>query len=166
MTEIITAIIVEVITIFGIATKELKRGSGSEFPIGYLGICTELRPEKFLRKLAGKNDLEDALRRLDRLTQEEARAVLAENLKVAQNVRDEVKVVGGNVERVEDKVEVVGEKVDDVGEKVDDVGEKVDDVGEKVDDIGHNVQCVEEKVQVLIDGTQGMSSRSPIPPNL
>ena len=68
---------VEVITIFGIATKELKRGPGSEFPIGHLGICAELGVEKFLRKLAGKNDLEDALNNLDRLTQEESRAVLA-----------------------------------------------------------------------------------------
>ena len=34
VTDIITAIMVEVIAIFGIATKELKRGSGSEFLIG------------------------------------------------------------------------------------------------------------------------------------
>ena len=34
MTEIITQILVEVLRIFGIATKELKRGSASEFPIG------------------------------------------------------------------------------------------------------------------------------------
>ena len=36
MTEIIAAILAEVLTIFGIATKELRRGSGSEFPIGFL----------------------------------------------------------------------------------------------------------------------------------
>ena len=36
MIEIITAIMAEVLTIFGIATKELRRGSGSEFLIGYL----------------------------------------------------------------------------------------------------------------------------------
>ncbi|KAI9452038.1 hypothetical protein BJY52DRAFT_1418857 [Lactarius psammicola] len=36
MTDIITEIMVEVIRIFGIATKELRRGSASEFPIGCL----------------------------------------------------------------------------------------------------------------------------------
>ena len=36
MTEIITEIMVEVLRIFGIATKELRRGSASEFRIGYL----------------------------------------------------------------------------------------------------------------------------------
>jgi hypothetical protein len=32
MTDIITEIMVEVLKIFGIATKELRRGSASEFP--------------------------------------------------------------------------------------------------------------------------------------
>ena len=134
-----------------------------------------MRVEKFLRRLAGKTDLEDALKKLDRLTQEEARAVLSENLKVAQSVRDEVKVVGGNVGRVEDKVEDVGEKVEEIGGKVEDVGSKMEDMGDKVtdtydkvevigdklDDIGDNVLCVEEKVQVLIEGTRRMPSQSP-----
>jgi hypothetical protein len=78
-------------------------------------------------------DLEDSLKKLDRLTQEEARMALSEILKITHNTRDEVKVVGG-------KVEIVGDKVADVGEKVDGVGEKVDDVG--------------DKVQVVIDGAQ------------
>jgi len=33
MTRIITEIMVEVLTIFGIATKEMKRGSTSESPL-------------------------------------------------------------------------------------------------------------------------------------
>jgi methyl-accepting chemotaxis protein len=78
--------------------------------------------------LAGKTDLEDALKKLDRLTQEEARAVLAENLKVTQNVRDEVQVVGSNVERVEDKVEDVGDKVKDVGDRVEEIGDQVEEI--------------------------------------
>ena len=40
MIDIITQIMVEVLKIFGIATKELRRGSTSEFPI----VCsTKLR---------------------------------------------------------------------------------------------------------------------------
>ena len=34
MTDIFTEIMVEVLAIFGIATKDLARGSASEFPIG------------------------------------------------------------------------------------------------------------------------------------
>ncbi|KAH9071664.1 hypothetical protein EDB83DRAFT_2517478 [Lactarius deliciosus] len=77
MTNIITKIMVEVLTIFGIATKELRRGSA----------------KKFLKKLAGRTDLEDAVKKLDRLTQEEARMALAEILKMTHIVRDDVKVI-------------------------------------------------------------------------
>jgi hypothetical protein len=90
MTDIITEIMVEVLKVFGVATKELRRGSASEFPIGCLLIVIERRVERFLRKLTGMTDLEDAIKKLDRLTQEEARMALAEVLKITSNVRDNV----------------------------------------------------------------------------
>ncbi|KAF8264625.1 hypothetical protein EI94DRAFT_1738001 [Lactarius quietus] len=174
MTDIITEIMAEVLKIFGIATKELRRGSA----------------KKFLRKLAGMADLESALKRLDRLTQEEARMALAEVLKITHDVRDEVREVDGKVESVQDKVDDIGDKVADVGDriedmgdavddiddkvediryqaedirdqvedigiKVEDIGDKVEDIGYKVEDIGDKVQCVDERVQVVInDGRQ------------
>ena len=74
MTETISQILVEVLKIFGIATKELKRGSTGKFSdrlLCVIRILTKLCVEKFLRRLAGMTDLEDALKKLDRLTQEE-----------------------------------------------------------------------------------------------
>ena len=115
MTDIITEIMVEVLSTFGIATKELRRGSASEFPIGLLSLSTELGVEKFLRRLAGKTDLKDALQKLDRLTQEEARMAVAEVLRITHDVRDEVKAVEGKVESTGDKV---AEKVQCVDQKV------------------------------------------------
>ena len=118
-------------------------------------------------------DLEDSLKKLDRLTQEEARMALSEVLKITHHTRDEVKVVDGKVEIVGDKVEVVGDKVadvgdkvDDVGDKLDDVGDKVEDLGDKVEDIGDNVHCVDQKVQVVIDRARGLSPHSLIPSNI
>ena len=146
MTDIITQILVEVLKIFGIATRELKRGSASEF-LTYCDYnpCQTARAEKFLRKLAGMADLEDSLKKLDRLTQEEARMANAEVLRITQSIRDGVEVVDGKVEEVGDKVEGVGDKVEEVGDKVGDIGDKV--------------QCIDDKVQVVIDGTQGLSSQ-------
>ena len=89
-------------------------------------------------------DLEEALKKLDRLTQEEARMALAEMLSITHNVRDEVKIVDGKVERVENKVEVVGDKVCD----------KVEGVGDKVGDLSDKVKSVDNKVQVVIDGAR------------
>ena len=65
------------------------------------------RIEKFLRRLAGMADLEDALKKLDRLTQEEARLANVEVLRLAHSIRDGVEIVDGKVEEVGDKVQVV-----------------------------------------------------------
>jgi copper chaperone CopZ len=43
-----------------------------------------------VKKLLGKNEVEDALKRLDALTQEEVRMATAEVLKVTQSVDDKV----------------------------------------------------------------------------
>ncbi|KAH9037502.1 hypothetical protein EDB85DRAFT_2273400, partial [Lactarius pseudohatsudake] len=49
MTDIIVKIMVEVFSILGMVTKEVRQG----------------RTKKYLKKLAGRNDVEDALQRLD-----------------------------------------------------------------------------------------------------
>ena len=77
-------------------------------------MSTELGVEKFLKRLAGRTDLDDALKRLDRLTQEEARMAVAEVLRITQSVREEVKVVEG-------KVESTGEKLEDTANVVDEI---------------------------------------------
>ena len=186
MTDIITQILVEVLKIFGIATKEMKRGSASKFwRIGCVyGSSLNYRIEKFLRKLAGMSDLEDALKKLDRLTQEEARMSNAEVLRLAQSIHD-------GVENVDGKVEEVGDKVGDVGDKVQCVDDKVQvvidgalalfcqlktflryiisdgkqarvaakEISDKVSDVGVKVERVDDKVQVVIDGARGLSGR-------
>jgi hypothetical protein len=48
-------------------------------------------PEKYLRRLLNKSDIEDALRRLDMLTQEEARMAIAEVLKVTHMMDDKMR---------------------------------------------------------------------------
>ena len=112
-----------------------------------------------MRKLLGKNDIEDALKRLDTLTMEEARMAIAENLKVTNRVDDKVDKMDGKVDMVDDKVDKVDDKVDKVDDKVDKVGSKVDKVDEKVeevdtkvDKVDDKIDSVDNKVTVLIDG--------------
>ena len=52
--------------------------------------------EKFGKRLIGRADMEDALKRLDKLTQEEARMATAEVLRVTHAVDDKVaEVING-----------------------------------------------------------------------
>ena len=67
-------------------------------------LFTERCPEKYGRKLIGKTDMEDALKRLDKLTQEEARMATAEVLKITHTIDDGVKDVREQVLAVDDKV--------------------------------------------------------------
>ena len=68
---------------------------------------TEDYSEKFLKRLAGRTDLEDALKKLDNLTHEEARMAIAQNLKATQNVDARVRGVDAKVDSVGSGVKVL-----------------------------------------------------------
>jgi hypothetical protein len=63
--------------------------------------------EKFGKKLIGKTDLEDALKRLDKLTQDEARMATAEVLRATHAINERVLAV-------DDRVASVGNQVAEV----------------------------------------------------
>jgi hypothetical protein len=118
MRDIIVKIMVEVLGIFGIVTKEMKEGRASELILDDTFPVADRDPEKYLKKLVGRRDIEDALIRLDKLTQEEARMATAQLLKVAHRVEDGVKTIGGEIKGVDDKVKGVDDKVKGVDDKV------------------------------------------------
>ena len=61
-----------------------------------------------MKKLTGNNEIEDALKRLDRLTQEEARMASAQLLQIADGIDSEVREIASNVIVVDNKlVEVI-----------------------------------------------------------
>ena len=51
---------------------------------------TELSAERYLTRLSGRTDIEDALKRLDKLTNEEARMATARILKATCNIDNNV----------------------------------------------------------------------------
>jgi hypothetical protein len=104
MTDIIVKIMVEVLSILGIVTKEVKQGRTSMSFLGDLSPNTNFRAERFFKKLVGMKDVEDALQRLDKLTQEEARMAAAETLKITRGIDDKVEGVDSKVQGVDHKV--------------------------------------------------------------
>jgi hypothetical protein len=63
--------------------------------------------EKFGKKLIGKTDLEDALKRLDKLTQDEARMATAEVLRATHAINDIVASVDNKVTEVVGGVQTI-----------------------------------------------------------
>jgi pyruvate-formate lyase len=95
MMDIIVKIMVEVLLILGIITKEIKQGRMSmSFP-AHNSSKVDVR---HLKMLVGWAEIEDSLQRLDGLTQEEARMAAAEILKIARGIDDKVKTVSGKVD--------------------------------------------------------------------
>ena len=56
-------------------------------------MSANLSIEKYLKKLIGKKEMEDALNRLDKLTQDEARMATAEILRLTRIVDNKVTTV-------------------------------------------------------------------------
>jgi hypothetical protein len=114
MMEMIVHIMVEVLSILGIAMKEIKQGRMSEQFTSIMSPLTERCSEKYGKKLVGKTDLEDALKRLDNLTQEEARMAAVEVLRATRIIDERVRGVSKQVLVVDDRVASVDDKVAEV----------------------------------------------------
>ena len=80
MTDMMVEVMVEVLSVLAIVTVEIKQRRRSQFITREFWVLTHISPEKLLNKLLGRNDVEDALKRLDKLTQEEAKMATAEVL--------------------------------------------------------------------------------------
>ena len=71
-------------------------------------------PEKVGKRLIGRADMEDALKRLDKLTQEEAQMATAEVLRTTHAIDKSVLAVDDRVAGVGDRVASVDDKVAEV----------------------------------------------------
>ncbi len=131
MTDIIVRIMVEVLSILGIVMKEVgRRRTSMSFPID-ISPNTDFHPDRYLRRLVGRKDVEEALWQLDKLTQEEARMAAAEALTITCGIDN---------------------RVEDVYEGVQSVDMKVDDIDYKVRSVKRKVQGVDHKVGSVIQG--------------
>ena len=90
MIDMIVKIMVEIISILSIATVEIKQRRRSELIASNLSFLSQISLGKYLNRLLGKTDIETALKRLDMLTQEEARMAIAEVLKVTHIMDDKM----------------------------------------------------------------------------
>ena len=111
---------------------------------------TEGRSEKYAKKLFGRTEVEDALKRLDKLTQEEARMAAAQNLKVTHTVDERVKGVVDTVEAIDNKVADVDDRVASVKAKV----VTIDDRVKEIVGLLSNLTSADYVVLLILSGNQ------------
>ena len=92
---------------------------------------TERCPERYMKKLIGRTEIEDGLKRLDKLTQEEARMAAAQNLKVTHAVAETVVAIDNRVDEVDDRVAGVSDQVAGVDDRVQQMAEETKRMAEE-----------------------------------
>ena len=95
MKDIIVKMMVELVSVLALARKQIKQGRFSKciLTMSYYAATAYLDVEQFAKKLLGDTEIESILRRLDRLTQEEARMMDAQILEVVYGLMSNMKVV-------------------------------------------------------------------------
>lgn len=101
MTDLIIKIMVESLSVFAIATKQIQQGRFSECAITYTLPVAHYVTEKFATKLLGRREIVVAvLQRLDRLTQDEARITVVPFFGVVHGLVGDVKAVMEGAQRL------------------------------------------------------------------
>ena len=152
MTDVIVKIMIEVISILGIVTKEVGQGRTSTLFLAYLFLKIDRRAGRYLKKLVGRKDVENALQRLDKLTQEEVRMAAVEALAITRNIDDKVNGVNKKLEGVDERVQDVDGRVKGVEHMVQGVDYVAKDVSHRVKGVDHMVTGVDHKVALVYKG--------------
>ncbi|KAH9040411.1 hypothetical protein EDB85DRAFT_2286673 [Lactarius pseudohatsudake] len=128
MTDVMVKTMVEVLDILATATEEMKQCRAN------LDI--------FLKKAVGVTNLEGGIKKLDKLTNEEARLANAVVLKVTHMIDEKAMEVSDGVKAVEKNV--VGAQAREIDENILGVRAKVKDVDGEVQVVNNSVKVIEE----------------------
>ena len=101
MTDMMVKIMAEVLGILGAATKEMKQSRASEAThcLRVVVLKAHDRLEKFLKRIAGIRPLDDGLKKLDKMTNEEARMANAEAMRIGHDIDKKVEEVKEIIQR-------------------------------------------------------------------
>ena len=93
MTDLIVKIMLELLSVLALATKQIRQGRFSKRIIMYRRFVAQRAIEKFAKKLLGGSEVEAVLQRLDRMTQDEVRIAVAQTLSVVHGLVTNTRVV-------------------------------------------------------------------------
>jgi methyl-accepting chemotaxis protein len=124
-----------------------------------------------VKRLIGRSDMEDALKRLDKLTQEEARMAVAQILKVTHTVDEGLRGVADTVVTIDNRMANVNDQVADVNDRVARVDDRVAVLDDRMAIVNDRVAIINDRVAsidlIMRQGAGGLeqirSSSSPSP---
>jgi hypothetical protein len=100
MIELLGKIMATLISILALSTKAMTERRISALICSLSTFLADYSSEKFLKRLVGRKDIEDALLRLDSLTKDESLITMARSLEVTHRVDGVVRNIDGNAKVV------------------------------------------------------------------
>lgn len=107
MIELLGKIMAVLISILALSTKVMTEGRISVLIHSLSSFVADYGSEKFLNRLMGRKNIEDALSRLDSLTKEESLMTMAKNLEVTHRIDSGVKENKALTKDVNDNVRMI-----------------------------------------------------------
>jgi hypothetical protein len=97
MIDLIIKIMVELLSVLALTTKQIKQGRFSKCVVRYCVTYAQCVTEKFMSKLwrKEKDKTQAALERLDRLTKDEGLSAVAQTLGVVHGIANDMRMVMG-----------------------------------------------------------------------
>jgi hypothetical protein len=155
-TVLLGKIMAQVLSILALSTKLITERRISESVRHLCSSLADYGAEKFLKRLMGRTNVEDALLRLDSLTNEESLMAVAKNLEVTCHVDGNVKDIKVLAEDIDEKVQVI-DRVDQIVKAVKERKQSFRSIFSHVTD-PHFPSCLEigtdeQQRVLLLDGT-------------
>ena len=132
-TRLLGKIMAQLLSILALSTKAMAEGRISKLMVLVWHYWTDYGIEKYLKRLVGRTEVEDALSQLDTLTKEESLMTVARTLEVTH-------VVDGNVKATKALIE-------DIDDNMGATKELVHEVDGNIKEMDHNVRTTKNGIQ-------------------
>ena len=155
LTELLGKIMAQLLAILALSTKIMTEKKMSELICCFFYPLVDRGSAKFLKRLMGRTNVEDALLRLDRLTQEECLMTAARTLELTHRVANVVRDVDGGVKATKSLAEAIDDNVKAtkaLTKGIDDNVTKVakiltEEVRESIKEVGRDARSVVDNVR-------------------
>lgn len=146
MMELLAKIMAQVLFVLALSTKVMKQNRISMSILFMHPVLADYDTEKTVKRLAGRTDVEDALQRLNVLTNEEGLMAAASTLEAVVHVEEIVTQVEGVVHRVHNNVEANLRVTQRVEHNVVEIKKDVHEVGNNMASMSQDMRLIDKAV--------------------
>ena len=153
MMDLLAEILAQVLSVLALSTKEMKDRRISVLICFKDFSLADYKTEKFMKRLIGKTEVEDGLRRLDMLTKEENLMATACTLEVTGEIRRDVDVVKDDTRDIKDDTHDIKDDTRDIKEDTRGIKDDTCEIKDDTRDIKEDARNIRDDTRSIKDDT-------------